>query len=206
MTTTITAVQGTQIRHGMLIDLEINTQTYYISNLYTSITYAGHDYTQLGHFMGVTDIPDDLRPTNNQITVTLSGIPPDDGSTNYMNIALNSNLKGSKIKIYRAFFDLTNGALMTNQVYQRFNGYVSNYSLNENWDQENRVVSNSISIQCSSVHAILERQFSGRRTNEKDQQYWFTGDTGMYKIKSVADSQFDFGKPFTAPASTTPAE
>lgn len=206
MTTTITAVQGTQIRHGMLIDLEINTQTYYISNLYTSITYAGHDYTQLGHFMGVTDIPDDLRPTNNQITVTLSGIPPDDGSTNYMNIALNSNLKGSKIKIYRAFFDLTNGALMTNQVYQRFNGYVSNYSLNENWDQENRVVSNSISIQCSSVHAILERQFSGRRTNEKDQEYWFTGDTGMYKIKSLADSQFDFGKPFTAPASTTPAE
>jgi hypothetical protein len=206
MTTTITAVQGTQVKHGMLIDLTINTTTYYISNLYTSITWNGHAYTQLGHFMGVTEIQDDLRPTNNQITVTLSGIPPDDGSPNYMSIALNSNLKGSKIKIYRAFFDITNGALMTDQVYQRFNGYVSNYSLNENWDQENRLVSNSISIQCSSVHAILEKSFGGRRTNEKDQQYWYTGDTGMYKIKSLADSQFDFGKPYVAPASATPAE
>jgi hypothetical protein len=47
----------------------------------------------------------------------------------------------------------------------------------------------------------LEKKYTGRRTNDNDQQYWFAGDTGMYKVKSLADSQFDFGKPYTAPAS-----
>lgn len=194
MTTTILPLQESSIKHCMFIDLTVNETTYYISNAYAPLTWNGHTYTQLGHFMGLSEIQDDLKVTNNQITVTLSGIPPDDGTPNYMSVVLNSNLKGSKIMIYRAFFDVNSGNFNATQVYQRFNGYVSNYSLNENWDQENLLTSNTISIQCSSIHAILERQYSGRRTNETDQQYWFPGDTGFYRVKSLADSQFDFGK------------
>jgi hypothetical protein len=131
----------------------------------------------------------------------LSGIPPDDGSPNYMNIALNSNLKGSVVKIYRAFFD-GSGNYKPSQVYLRFSGYVSNFSLNENYDQNNYMTTNSIGIQCSSVHAILEKKYSGRRTNATDEEFWYPGDTGMYRVKSLADTQFDFGKPYTAPASS----
>lgn len=199
MSTVISAVQGSNIKHCMLIDLTVNATTYYISNAYAPLTYNGHTYTQLGHFMGITEIQDDLKATNSQISVSLSGIPPDDGSPNYMSVILNSNIKGSKIIIYRAFFDV-NGDFTPTQVYQRFNGYVSNYSLNENWDQENKLTSNNIGLQCSSINALIERQYSGRRTNNQDQQYWFTGDTGMYRVKSLADSQFDFGKPYTAPS------
>jgi hypothetical protein len=49
--------------------------------------------------------------------------------------------------------------------------------------------------------ALTERQYTGRRTNEKDQKIAVlnTGtinstDTGMDRVKILADSSFDFGK------------
>lgn len=198
MTQVIPALTATNIKHCLLIDITVNTTTYYISNAYAPITYAGNTYSQLGNFLGMSEIQDDLKITNNQISLTLSGIPPDDGSPNYMSIVLNSNIKGSKIRIYRAFFDISSGFYDAQQVYLRFDGYISNYSLNENWDQEGKLVSNNIGIQCSSVHAILEKKYTGRRTNDQDQQRFFPGDTGMWRVKVLADASFDFGKPYTA--------
>lgn len=208
MTTPIAAVTGTNIKHCLLIDIAVNTNTYYISNAYAPITYNGNTYTQLGHFLGMSEIQDDLKITNNQIGLQLSGIPPDDSSPNYMTLVLTSNIKGSSVKIYRAFF--REGYYDATQVYLRFNGYISNYSLNENFDQESKQNSNSIGIQCSSIHGILEKKYSGRRTNTADQQRFFANDTGMKKVIELADASFDFGKPYTAPApsggggSTTP--
>jgi hypothetical protein len=203
MTTIIPALSSTSIKHCLLINLTVNDTTYYISNAYGPIVYNGNTYTQLGHFMSMSEMQDDLKVTNNQISIQLSGIPPDDGSPNYMSVVLNSNVKGSKIEIYRAFFNPTVGYDAT-QVYLRFSGYVSNYSLSENWDQDNMLTSNSVGIQCSSIHAIMEKKYTGRRTNDADQQFWYPGDTGMYRVKILADSQFDFGKPYSAPASSTP--
>jgi hypothetical protein len=200
MTTTIPALSATSIKHCLLIDLTVNTTTYYISNAYSPIVFNGNTYTQLGNFMGMSEIQDDLKVTNNQIAIQLSGLPPDDGSPNYMSVVLNSNIKGSKIQIYRAFFDTATGFYNATQVYLRFSGYVSNYSLSENWDEDNKLTSNTVGIQCSSIHAIMEKKFTGRRTNDSDQQFWYPGDTGMYRVKTLADSQFDFGKPFVAPA------
>ncbi len=203
MSTSIPAVTGTtSIKHGLLIDLTINATTYYLSNLYTKITWNGNEYTQLGNFISMTEIQDDIRITNNQLTVVLNGLPPDDGSPNYMNVVLNSNIKGSKIIIRRAFFNVVDNSLIAGEVYTRFNGYVSNFGLSENWDQTNKLVSNTISLQCASIHGIIEKQYSGRRTNEKDQQLYYPADSGMYRVKIIADSNFDFGKPYTAPAGT----
>ena len=201
MASTIPAVTGTNIKHCLLIDITVNTTTYYLSNAYSPISYDGHTYTQLGHFMGISELQDDLKVTNNQINLQLSGIPPDDGSPNYMSIALNSNLKGSAVKIRRAFFDVGTGFYNPSQVYLRFDGYISNYSLNENWDQDNKMTSNTIGIQCSSLHAIMEKQFTGRRTNDADQQSWYPGDTGMGRVKSLSDVSFDFGKPYSGGSS-----
>jgi hypothetical protein len=205
MSTVIPALQASSIKHCMFIDLDVNGVSYYLSNAYAPLTYNGNTYTQLGYLLNVSEFQGDLKITNNAISISLSGLPTDDGSPSYMAIALNSKLKGSKITIYRAFFDISNGFYDPTQVYQRFNGYVSNFSLSENWDQENKLTSNTISLQCSSTLAILEKKFSGRRTNEADQQFWYPTDTGMYRIKALADSQFDFGKPYVAPASATAA-
>jgi hypothetical protein len=195
----MSAYDSPNIRHGMLIDLTVNDTTYYISNLHKTLLWNGHYYENMGSFLNITEMQNDLRATNNQLTVSLSGIPVDDGSPNFLNIVLNSKVKGSRIQIYRAFFT-ANSTSNVLGVFQRYNGYVSNYNLGENWDQDNRLVSNSISLQCSNINAIIERQYSGRRTNVGDQDKFFPGDTGMYRVKLLADTQFDFGKPYSAPA------
>lgn len=194
MANNIPAVQGSSIKHCLLIDITVNDTVYYISNAYSPVTYNGHSYTQLGHFLGIGEIQDDLKITNNQLSLSLSGIPADDDSPNYLAVILNSNIKGSRIQIFRAFFD-SSGFYTPSQVYMRFDGYVSNYNLTDSVDTDNRLSTNNIGIQCSSIHAIMEKQYSGRRTNDNDQQYWFPGDTGMYRVKSLSDAQFDFGKP-----------
>ena len=195
MSTSIPVLNEASLKHCLLIDMQVNGANYYISNAYAPITYNGNTYTQLGHMVNLGEMQDDLKITNSQLTVSLSGIPPDDGSPNYMGIVLNSNIKGGKIQIYRAFFDPSSGNFDATQVYLRFSGYISNYSLSENWDQDNKLTSNTIGIQCSSIHAIMEKKYTGRRTNDADQQFWYPGDTGMYRVKVLADSQFDFGKP-----------
>lgn len=204
MTTTIAALNESSIKHCLLIDITVNSTTYYISNAYAPIVYLGNSYTQLGHFMAMSEIQDDLKVTNNQISITLSGIPPDDGSPNFLSIVLNSYIKGGKIKIYRAFFDVSTGYYNATQVYLRFSGYISNYNLSENWEQDSKTTSNAVGIQCSSIHAIMEKKYTGRRTNDGDQQRFFPGDTGMYRVKSLADTQFDFGKPYS-PSPSTPS-
>jgi hypothetical protein len=201
----IPELNSTSIKHCLLVNILVNEITYYISNAYGPITFQGQVYTQLGNFLGMSELQDDLKATNNQINLQLSGIPPDDGSPNYMNIALNSNLKGSRVKVFRAFFN-SDGFYNPLAVYLRFDGYVSNFSLNENWDQENKLTTNTIAIQCSNIHAILEKKYTGRRTNDTDQQTLYPGDTGMNYVKALSDTQFDFGKPYTAPASTVPAD
>lgn len=188
--TLTTEVNKTRIQHCLLIDLQLNsTTTYYISNHYQSITYNGNDYTQLGYFLQMSEMQNDIKPTNNQIQVALAGVP-ETVVPNFPSIALNSSIKGSRIKIYRAFFQ-------DNQLidaYLRFSGYVSNYTLNETWDDVERITSYTISLQCSNLLAILERQYVGRRTNEKDQKLWYPGDTGFDRVKILSDSSFDFGK------------
>jgi hypothetical protein len=128
--------------------------------------------------------------------VALAGVPstilPD-----FAALALNTQLKGSEIRIRRAFFN--NNQLV--DAYLRFSGYVSNYSLSETWDDAERMTSFTVSLQCTNLLALTERQYTGRRTNEKDQKIAVLNngsinstDTGMDRVKILADSSFDFGK------------
>lgn len=197
--TIFTDTLNTKIRHGMLIDLDVNGTVYHISNLYSTITWNSNQYQTMGSFLQITELQNDLRATNQQLNISLSGIPVGEDTPNFLSVVLNSKVKGSRIQVYRVFFD--GNTFTPLGVYQRYNGYVSNYSLSENWDQENRLVSNTISLQCSNINAIIERQYTGRRTNPVDQERWYPGDTGMYRVKLLADTQFDFGKPYTAPSS-----
>jgi len=188
--TLATEVNKSSIQHCLLIDLEIDsTTTYYISNHYQSIEYDGNSYTQLGYFLQMSEMQNDIKPTNNQIQINLAGVPST-AVPDFPSIVLNSSIKGSRVKVRRAFFQ--DNTLI--DAYLRFSGYVSNYALNESWDDRERLTTFSVSLQCSNVLAIIERQYSGRRTNEKDQKLWYPTDTSMDRVKILADSSFDFGK------------
>lgn len=197
MSTSITAVQSTRINHGLLVRLDINSTIYRVANTYNPITWNGESYTALGHFLGISEIQEDLRATNNSLSVSLSGIPADvEGQPNWIGLMLQEPIKGSRIKIYRAFFDPDTGELLSNQVFLRFSGYVSNFSISEGNSQGEKDSVINVTLQCANINAIIERRVSGRRTNPTD----FGTDTGMKEVVKISNRQFNFGQPFTATA------
>jgi hypothetical protein len=193
-----------------LIKISVNATDYFIANTYGPVTWNGDSYLGLGHFIGMNELQDDLRATNNAIQISLSGIPKDPGEAglgaynSYIQLILNTNIKGSRVKIYRAFFDTTSRELLADQVSLRFSGYVSNYTLTDGIDQQAKIGTNTVVLQCASVNAILEKRIAGRRTNATDQKNLYPADTSMDRVVVISRTSFDFGKPYVAPASTTP--
>lgn len=196
MTTTITAVQGTRIKHGVLVRFNLDGTIYRLANTYNPITYNGETYTPLGNFMGMNEIQDELRATNNRLSISISGIPSGvDGEPNYVSLMLTTKIKGSRVQVYRVFFNPDSNEILANQVYLRFSGYISNYTLSEGSDPENLRGTNTITVDCSNIHGILENQVVGRKTNNTD----FGADTGMYQVAIISGTNFDFGKPLAPP-------
>ena len=64
MATPITAVQGSRISHALFIDLTLGNVTYYISSAYQPITIDSNTYTELGAFLQIGDVTEDLKTTN----------------------------------------------------------------------------------------------------------------------------------------------
>ena len=203
MSISIPAVQESSVVHGVLVKITVNTSTYTIANTYGPITYNGTTYVGLGHFLGFTEIQDDLRATNNSLQISLSGIPKDPGEaglgsySSYVSLILDQNIKGSRVEIYRAFFDTVTGLLLPSSVSLRYSGYISNYTITDSTDVNARVDNYTCVVNISSVHAILERKISGQRTNATDRKALYPTDTGMDRVIAISNTSFDFGKPYS---------
>jgi hypothetical protein len=94
-------------------------------------TLNGVAYTNIGQLLSVSDSSSELRVTETEISVSLSGIPP--GSVAEI---LNNNPKGSEITIQRGFFTpgTTNLLPVAGNPAIKFKGLVSNYAMDEEWD------------------------------------------------------------------------
>jgi hypothetical protein len=210
MTTTITAVDNERsIEHGVLIDLTLDGTTYYISNCYKSIDYdsgAGtNTYEALAGFLTVSEIQSNISNANDEIQVSLSAIPP-----NYIAATLGQPIKGGEVNIYRAFFDYTTQEVITGEIYKRFTGIISNFSVQEDLDVVNAEpsVNHTITIIASSIMGVLENKISGRRTNKQDYQIVWSelgnssSDPSMNRVEVLFNSSFDFGKKYVAQAAS----
>ena len=144
------------------------------------------EYVGLGELMGVTSTSSELRSTSREITITISGIP----NTSITEI-MNSRLKGSRCNIWRLIQD----PITRNPLYLsgRFNGIVTNYAINEEFDPVSRTASNTISIMCSGIVDVLANTTKGRRTNPQDQRYWVPNDAAFDRVPDLVGAYFDFG-------------
>jgi hypothetical protein len=200
---TIPATTASSVRHCVLVKITINTSTYTLANTYGPIEWDSVTYTGLGHFLGFAEIQDDQRATNSQLQMSLSGIPKDPGEaglgtwTSYVSLILNTNIKGSRVEIYRAFFN-QGLELVADNVSLRYSGYISNYTITDSTDINARQDTYTCVVNLSSVQAILERKITGRRTNATDQKALYPIDTGMDNVVAISNTAFDFGKPYSA--------
>jgi uncharacterized membrane protein YgcG len=214
MTQAITAitsggVTNNRIEHGVLIELTLNATTYYISNCYKTITYNGHDYLAMGGFLNISEMQNNLANTNDEIQIALSAIPG-----GYITAVLDQHIKGGAVAIYRAFFNYNTQEVITGQIYKRYQGILTNYGINEDFQStgQGAEVTHTIVVTASSIMGVLENRVAGRRTNIKDYQFnWaetyftsgITTDPSMSRVEALYNSSFDFGRKYTPQAAST---
>lgn len=193
MATTITPVTENNIRHCMLIDLTLEGTTYYLSGAYKPLTYNSNTYTELGSFIGVSEIPEDIKTTNGDISIALSGIPSEQ---NYMNLILTTKIKGGEVIIRRAFFN-EDYTLDSGNVFQRYRGVITNFAVSEDTDIIQGKNTNSISVSCASINTVLDAKVAGQRTNPTDREKFFAGDGTFGRVPDLHRVSFDFGKEYS---------
>jgi hypothetical protein len=193
MTTAITALDTeNHISHALFIDLTLNNTTYYLTSAYRPITYNGNIYQQQGWFLQVGSFTDDLKTTNGDIQVSLSGIP-----ASQMSLVLNQPIKGGEIIIRRGFFDTETNTLLSGQMYVRYKGIITNYAIEENQDTLAGELTHTIVVSCASINELLENKVTGQRTNSSDRQRFYPGDISFDRVKDLQNTSFDFGKKYT---------
>lgn len=193
MATSIPAVANTSISHAILIDITLADTTYYISSAYKPITTGGNTYTELGALLQISNITEDIKTTNGDITVSLSGIPSE---ADYLNIVLSSPIKGGAVKIQRVFFDVNTAAVLS--VHPRYQGIITNFAIDEEISPITGELTNAVSVICASINTLLENRVTGQRTNSSDRKRFYPNDISFDRVAALQNTQFDFGREYAA--------
>lgn len=190
----------TSVKTGLFVRLQVDEYRTSSSASYSAqvLTFSDYDsaktigsdtYTPLGSLLNITPSTSELRSSSNTITITLSGVP-----ANAINEVVHSKIKGSPIKIYRGYFDVSTG-VQIGDYEGRFFGSVNNYSIQEEFNVSERDAANMVLLECNSSVDLLAQKTSGRKTNPQSQQKFYPLDTSMNRVPTLKGTKFDFGAP-----------
>lgn len=190
----------TSVKVGLFVRLQIDEyrttssssyipQVLRFSDYESPVTINGETYTPLGEFLSITASTSELRPSENPVTIALSGIP-----TNSINEIVHSKIKGSPIQIWRGYFNVATDAQIGDFA-GRFIGSVNNYSIQEEFDIESRTSSHMLMLECASSVGLLNQKIAGRKTNPQSQKTFYSSDTSMDRVPTLKGTKFNFGAP-----------
>lgn len=155
------------------------------------LTIAGEEYKGIGNLMGVTDSSSELKASEQELTISITGIP--DSSIDEI---INSKIKGSPVTIYRVLFDTNTEAVLNidNNPMLKFQGYVTNIGLTEEYKIDERMSINTLTLVCSNKLKMLSNKSIGRKTNSHSMKRYFPNDVSFDRVASLGNAYFDFGK------------
>jgi hypothetical protein len=180
------------IETGLFVRIAVGATILRFSDYRGSIVIDGETYVGLGKLLGITSTTSELKGSTGNVTITISGIP----NTSIAEI-MDSNLKGSPVKIYRVVFDPVTGDQLEidGNPAGRFFGFVNNYTLEEDYNIESRSSTNSIAIVCSSNMQFLESKSAGRKTNPESMKKFYPDDVSFDRVPNLVGANFNFGAP-----------
>lgn len=192
----ITPVDDTNnIRIADFVRINNGVDVYRFCTAASNITVPSVDATAfnaVGTLMKVGNVQRDIKSTSNDTSVVLTGI-----DTATLGFVLSNTVKGSYIQMWHGFFD-TNGALITTGgtggLYQFFSGYVTSFSIQENWMEEARSFVGTVQLGASSTQLTLQNTNAGRYTNDDSWQFFNPGDTSMNRVSFIETISYQFGK------------
>lgn len=192
----IAPVQNTNnIRYADFVRVTSPDGTYRFATTPNALTIPAVDalpFNALGQLVRVGDAQRDIKSTANETTFTLVGI-----DTAMLGFVLGQQIKGSQIEAWKGFFD-TDGNLITTGgtggLYQFFNGYISSFSITEQWMEEVREFVGLITVSASSIQLILQNRVAGRYTNNNSWEFFAPNDTSMNRVAFITNINYAFGK------------
>ena len=181
----------TSIQTNLFVRLDIpGYSVLKFSDFSIPYTINSESYTALGQLLSISDSSSELRATPQEVTVAIAGIP----NANVTDI-INNPVKGSNIKIYRAFFNPSTGQLLSlaGNPAQKFQGIVSNYDITDELDMGSLSGTVTVTLTCTNVVELLNNKVAGRRTNTVDQKTYYPSDISMDRVYALVNSNFNFG-------------
>jgi hypothetical protein len=165
-----------------------NYGTLTFSDYHKNFTIAGTVYDGLGELVALTNTTSSLRAAPEEITISISGIPAGNVSD-----ILSSRIKGSAVNVYRGFFDVNTGNLISvsGNPAGKFQGVISNYEISDDLDMGDSTGTIVLNLTATSVVELLNNKVTGRRTNPAD----FPSEASMNRVSALAKSNFNFGAP-----------
>jgi len=196
MSNAIVPIENTNnIRYADFIRIITPSATYLFSTAPVAITVPEVDsrsFDALGVLCGIGKIQRDIKSTANQTTVTIVGL-----DTALLGAVLNLDFKGSKITMWKGFFDTNNQLITTGGtggLYQYFFGFINAYNINEQWMEEARMVVGTITLSAANIQMILQNKIGGRFTNDPSWQFYYPSDTSMNRVATISTLTYPFGK------------
>lgn len=192
----IPPVQNTNnIRYADFVRVTSPDGTYRFATTPSALTIPEIDsepFSALGQLVKVGDAQRDIKSTANETTFSLVGI-----DTAMLGFVLGQQIKGSQIEAWKGFFN-PDGSLITTGgtggLYQWFNGYISSFTITEQWLEEARTFVGIISVAASSIQLILQNRVAGRYTNNNSWQFFNPDDTSMDRVAFISTINYQFGK------------
>lgn len=164
------------------------TEVYTFSSSYKTESINGINYTPLGGLLSVSTQQRDLSATGFDTSVTLLGV---DQTNIFYVLSSDYLIKGSKIELYRGFYNsnyiLTSTAL-------RYTGIITSFSIQENLDMDNMDDNYTVTVNCSSYKTVLENLISGRYTSPSSWKNFNPTDTSMDNVPNLINAYFNFGQ------------
>ena len=183
------------IRYADFVRVTSPSGTFRFATTPSALTIPAVDsepFNALGQLVRVGDATRDIKSTANETTFTLVGI-----DTAMLGFVLGQQIKGSQIEAWKGFFT-TDGELITTGgtggLYQFFNGFISSFSISEQWMEEARSFVGVINVAASSIQLILQNRTAGRYTNNNSWQFFNDGDTSMDRVAFITTINYQFGK------------
>ncbi len=192
----ITPIQNTNnIRMADFVRVTTANATYRFATTPSILTIPAVDtqpFDALGALVKINDVQRDIKSTANETSITLVGI-----DTALLGWVLGHDIKGSLIEMWHGFFDANNVLITTGGaggLYKFFTGYISSFSITEQWMEEARAYVGVITASASSIQIILQNRNAGRYTNDNAWQYFNPGDTSMNRVNFIETINYAFGK------------
>lgn len=192
----------TNIRTALLVKIDVQfywngsgfiTQALAFTDHFRNYVFDGVTYVALGKLLSVSPISSELRANGAPLTITISGVP-----NSSIQEVINSRLLSAPVYIYRAFFNQSDASLITDLTFdnplQRYVGYLDNYTLNESWDSENKIATNTITLDVKSSIDIVSKKVSGRLTNPASMKRYFPTDESFDRLPKIANKPVNFGR------------